>query len=124
MTTTTQALKERAKFLKRLTLKPVHGELVQRLLGDEGAAAGGFQLRQDADAALSEGKSPLVLPLTDEDACQYQIGDEVTLVNADGADIGVLTIEDKWTPTSENDQVKALAEAGSVFFGGPVLRLA
>ena len=132
MTENIDSLRERARFLKQLRLDETATACLER-------AQDGFLLRKDYEASLrasDKETDPVVLPLRDEDACQYQIGDEVALLNASGEPLAIWVVEDKWLPNRKqeaelrfgsadesNPRVKALLEDERVYFGGKVTRL-
>ncbi len=126
-------LERKAKFFKHV---PVGNEtrVLLEVIREKGLE--GFQVRKDYEAAVDKKETPLILRLQNEVGCNVQIADTITLVNDEGTPLAVMQVDDKWTGLREieaekrfgtadlsNANVKALFDAGDIFFGGRLLFL-
>ncbi len=79
---------------------------------------------------------PITLPVTEADSENYQIGDDVALVGADGVTYGILQLEEKYTYDKEHEAqqvykttdiahpgVQKVYEKGDVYLAGPIFLL-
>ncbi|KHE72648.1 sulfate adenylyltransferase [Halobacillus sp. BBL2006] len=79
---------------------------------------------------------PITLPVTENQADQYEIGEEVALVGKDGITYGTLLIQEKYsydenkeaekvygTTEDAHPGVKKVYEKGNVYLGGPITLL-
>lgn len=121
---------QKAPYLKQVKMSSQAAAAVERVRAENLAGIPG---RKAYDLAVAAKKEPHVLRLPEPIGCNIQISDVVTLADTAGKPVAVLHIEDKWTvqpkleaevrfgTQDETDpRVKALIDAGTIFFGGSV----
>lgn len=121
---------QKAPFLKQVQLIGAAAAAIERVRVEKLAGIPGRKAYEQSVAAKQE---PHVLRLPEVVGCNIQISDVITLAGDAGKPFAIFHIEDKWTAQpkleaearfgtqDESDpRVKALLEAGTIFFGGSV----
>ncbi|ASF40733.1 sulfate adenylyltransferase [Halobacillus halophilus] len=104
----------------------------------------GFMIKADYERVVEEMRLkdgtiwsiPITLPVTEEQADQYQVGEEIALQGEDGITYGTLLIEEKYTYDEAREAenvygttdiahpgVAKVYEKGNVYLGGPIMLL-
>lgn len=121
---------QKAPFLKQVTLTGQASAAIERVRAEKLAGIPG---RKAYEQAVADKQEPHVLRLPEVVGCNIQIADVITLAGDAGQPFAIFHIEDKWTghPKLEAEarwgtqdaidpRVKALIDAGTIFFGGTV----
>lgn len=121
---------QKAPFLKQVTLTAETSATLERVRAEK---LPGIPGRKAYEQAVGAKQEPHVLRLPEPVGCNVQISDVVTLTDSAGRPVAVLHVDDKWTvqpkleaearfgTQDETDpRVKALIEAGTIYFGGTV----
>ncbi len=135
------ALRARAGVLPQLTVGSRQLADLEMLANGAYSPLGGFMTRADYlgvvnEMHLSNGlpwSVPIVLPVAAEQAERINVGQQVALVDADGALQAVMTVEEKYgydkslearnvyrTEDEAHPGVKVLYQQGEILLGGPV----
>lgn len=129
-------LLEQARFFKQLRLtEEAYGDLC-KLASGAYPDLDGFMRRAQYEAALTQGQPIVTLPLPEEQACNFQIGDTITLQSPQGRIVATMLVQDKWMPNLAKDlkirfgtadptdpRVASVLAAGPVYLGGPITML-
>ncbi len=138
-----QALKN-ASYLKTLTISSWTISDLE-LIGIGGfSPLEGFMVQRDYENVVQNMRLengvvwsiPITLPVTEEQAEGYEVGEEIAMVGEDGYTYGTLVIKDKYTYDQEQEAVNVygtsdeehpgvqkIYEKGNVYLGGPITLL-